>query len=181
MNRRRLSQHAPFSRVFPISDEHLSARVARLCVLYEDLAIELYGVQSDEIPVLDRASADIRRHYFPRRSIATLHEFSEAILHLDECPDFAPIKTSFSAGSQHKWDRAVTFLLRTDDPLGKVRKDVGGHFGLKAAYHAVRNFQSTSIGSIEASSEWRGDRRKPSKRKNCTSLARLLHVHSSNI
>ena len=51
-----------------------------VCVLYEDSAIELYGIQAEEIPVLDRANAEFRQHYFLRRSIATLHEFSDAII-----------------------------------------------------------------------------------------------------
>jgi len=81
-------------RIFPAQDAQMSARIARLCVLYEDLRIELLGV-TNEIPLLDEVGSELRMHYFLRRSIATLHEFSEALRLLDEFPDFPRVTGIF--------------------------------------------------------------------------------------
>jgi hypothetical protein len=69
MSKRSRFMFGPMRRIFPASDDHMSARIGRLCVLYEDLRIELLGVQATEIPELDVVSAELRTHYFLRRSI----------------------------------------------------------------------------------------------------------------
>jgi hypothetical protein len=76
-------------QIFPPEHELLSARIARVCFLHEDLRIELYGIEAETLEDLDIVSVETRRHYFLRRSIATLHEFSEGIRMLDEFPAFA--------------------------------------------------------------------------------------------
>ena len=57
--------------------------MAALCVLFEDLRIELSGQVEDNLLRMDECGKEGRRFYFLRRSIATLYEFSEVIQELD--------------------------------------------------------------------------------------------------
>ena len=120
----------------------------------------MHAIAAEEISALDLVTPEIRRHYFLRRSIGTLHEFSEALQLLDSYPDFqTPIKTRFDSVSLHRWDRAVKFFSRIDAVLRNVRNDVGGHFGLTAALYAVRNLQADSMGRLEVEREWRANQK----------------------
>jgi hypothetical protein len=149
-------------QIFPPEHELLSARIARLCVLHEDLRIELYGIEAETLERLDIVSAETRRHYFLRRSIATLHEFSEGIRMLDEFPDFSErVRSRFTHSQNHRWRRTVQFFERIDKTFRLVRNDVGGHFGFDAALYAVRNMNADSVGSIAEMTEWRTSQPKP--------------------
>src|ERR1039458_1911084 len=78
----------------------LHAKLARLCVLYEDLRVELFGIAEPSIPALDvldlerdnRFSPErigrYRRYYFVRRLIGTLVEFAEALRLISDDNDF---------------------------------------------------------------------------------------------
>ena len=139
-----------------------SAKIARLCVLYEDLRIELLAIEAEAIPELDAVSSEIRRHYFLRRSIATLHEFSQALRLVNESNEFQNrVKTQFDAASSHRWQMAIRFFDRVDKLLRDVRNDVGGHFGLIAALYAVRHFKSDSVGSLELETQWIASHKEP--------------------
>src|SRR5215472_3601775 len=82
------------------------AHLARLCVLHEDLRIEIEGIRASNIPKLDvleprrdhldhpERMGSYRRHYFLRRSIATLREFAE----LRKCPEFQALLDDADCG-----------------------------------------------------------------------------------
>lgn len=67
------------SSAFSTSDKELYALIACLCVLFEDLRMELAGQTAEEIHGMDECSDAGRKVYFLRRSIATLHEFAIVI------------------------------------------------------------------------------------------------------
>jgi len=123
--------------------------MARLCVLFEDLRIELLGMAAEDLEALDHTGSKVRRLYFQRRSVGTLFEFAEALRLLDECPDFSDIKDRFDAHSLRLWSRAVRFFRRQERFLKRIRHDVGGHFGSVAAGFAVENFGPFDSGSME--------------------------------
>ena len=89
----------------------VDAHIARLCVLYEDLNLELSAITADDIP-------EYRRYYFLRRSIGTLCEFAEGVRLLNACPEFEEIKTTFDAHAAETWDLAVTFFK---NPRGRYQ------------------------------------------------------------
>ena len=76
------------------------AHLAQLCVLYEDLRIEVSALTAKRLPRLDvlDPSGDhsdepgnigrYRKLYFLRRSIATIREFAECLGGLRNCPAF---------------------------------------------------------------------------------------------
>ena len=122
----------------------LDALLAQLSVLYEDLRIELTAITEDSMPkldVLDPEGEDVdhpertgayRRHYFLRRSIATLNEFAVALRHLnEEQPEFKLISKSrgFNKEAEAIWSQAIEFFAVNEKLIKEIRHDVGGHFG----------------------------------------------------
>src|SRR5262249_35547274 len=65
-------------RWFPGSDRAATA-VAMLCILREDLFLELQGIVSDGLPNLDDNSEGYRRTYFWRNSLRTLEEIRNVL------------------------------------------------------------------------------------------------------
>ena len=140
-------------RVFKtdLGDE-ISAHVARLVVLYEDLRLETFAIAADQIEQLDLLDDRYRRLYFLRRSIATLNEFSNALSSLNGAVSFKSFKNQSISGQGkdwNRWDSALSFFERNRHLIKKVRNDIGGHFGPEAARYAVRNFESEATGVIE--------------------------------
>lgn len=139
------------SAVFEFPAESLlNAYVARLTVLYEDLRIELIAVAQPSIPILDVTDERYRRHYFLRRSIATLVEFAETLRLLNECNEFQDIRSRFNPEITKYWDKALQFFAKHEALLKKVRNDIGGHFGEQAAIYATTHLDSAAVGKIEA-------------------------------
>jgi hypothetical protein len=65
-------------------------------VLFEDLRVEIAGISAGDLDAMDECGKELRRFYFLRRSIATLHEFGIALQELDQLPSFQPLKEKFS-------------------------------------------------------------------------------------
>jgi hypothetical protein len=129
----------------------LHAQAARLCVLYEDLRIEMYAASEQAaMPVMDALSADYRRLYFVRRAIATLQEFSSALNVLNSAAEFK--KTALAqmdTSDRRDWDAAIQFFNANNQRLKDIRNDVGGHFGDAAARFVVENIGTNVVGSLE--------------------------------
>ncbi len=131
------------------SDKELPACIACLCVLFEDLKVEIAGISEDDLGELDQCGKNSRRLYFLRRSIATLHEFTGDLDELDRLPAFQPIRARFHKAAQRNWARALTYFQRHDRYIARMRHNVGGHFGKQAADAAVHNLLKDAVGSIE--------------------------------
>jgi hypothetical protein len=112
--------------LFPGRD--IDAKIARVCVLYEDLRYEITQAEKPLTPS--------ERFYYYRRSLATVQEISSAILCLNGSPDFKKIKEKFPKSDQDQWKEAIQ-AFQDRDLLGKVRSDIGGHFQEEAARHGV--------------------------------------------
>src|ERR1019366_10002526 len=87
----RVVMTAPLRDVFKADEKrqpNLNAKLARLCVLYEDLRVELHGIVEPSIPALDVLDDKYRRFYFVRRSIGTIREFSDALRLINADPHF---------------------------------------------------------------------------------------------
>ena len=123
--------------------------MACLCVLFEDLRIEVAGRVAGELAGLDECGKFGKELYFIRRSIATLHEFSMAIRDLDNLPSFQPIKAGFDSSSRIQWTRTVTYFARHDRYIARLLYHVGGHFGRKAAELAITNLMPDVRGALE--------------------------------
>jgi len=137
------------SRVFANQGTILPAHISRLCVLYEDLRIEILAAAELSIPLLDITDEHYRRHYFLRRCIATLFEFAETLRLLNKCGEFHIVRSTFTPPLVKHWDDAVLFFGKHEALLELVRNDIGGHFGLKAAVYGLANVDATNPEEIE--------------------------------
>ena len=70
--------HIRISEWFP-PDDQVAAIMAQLCVLREDLYLELQGLQQDELQALDANGDNYRWAYFFRNSTRTLFEIRNAV------------------------------------------------------------------------------------------------------
>lgn len=143
------TRHGRLSAVFSSRDWRLHARIARVCVLFEDLRIEIAGIAADDLDRLDDTSKKGRSLYFLRRSLGTLYEFAEALNDLDQVPEFVPIRAAFNTMATRHWTRALQHFRRHASTITRVRHHVGGHFGRRAAELAVQNLLPDAIGAIE--------------------------------
>ncbi len=132
--------------------------MARVCVLFEDLRIELIALtmpdqgsreNMSEARQLDIAGYQLRRIYFLRRSIATSWEFAESVRLLDETKGFEKVLGGLSEPEQSMWRDAVGYFSDREEFWKKIRNDVGGHFGEDAARFAVPSLSANSSGPIE--------------------------------
>jgi hypothetical protein len=123
--------------------------MACLCVLFEDLRIEIAGQAAPDLDGLDECGAAGRRLYFLRRSMVTLHEFSTVLCELDRLPSFQPVRARFDRVAQTHWARAITYFQKHDNYIAQLRHHVGGHFRRKAAELAIKRLTRDSVGAIE--------------------------------
>lgn len=69
--------------------------MACLCVLFEDLRIEVAGQAAADLNRLDKCGTSLRKLYFLRRSTATLYEFATVLRELNRLGAFQPIRARF--------------------------------------------------------------------------------------
>ena len=143
-----LQRWGRLTTIFSAGNE-LHVLIAGLCVLFEDLRIEISGIAADDLGRLDECGKNGRGLYFLRRSIATLHEFTMALNELDQLPSFQPVRARFNEVAQRHWARAIRYFRKHDSYVARMRNNVGGHFGKQAAKTALKNLAPTSIDSLE--------------------------------
>jgi len=137
------------------------AYVGRLCVLYEDLRIEVRAIAARSMARLDVLDSReqhegdrvrigrYRRYYFLRRSIGTVWEFAEGLRLLNGCVDFKMIEADFDPETKGSWNAAIAFFRDKEAFVKRVRNDIGGHFGSEAARFAVENLSKDAVGKLE--------------------------------
>jgi hypothetical protein len=103
-----------------LEHDELSALVARMSVLFEDLRIEYHAAQlADKIDVLDVLPSIYRKFYFLRRSTITLVEFMGSFQLLDQLREFQMFRAEFDETARQRWQAARDFFKFGD--LFRVR------------------------------------------------------------
>jgi hypothetical protein len=138
------------SKIFSIyTRKQLHQQIAPLCVLFEDLRIEIAGIAAKDLGPLDETGQKGRSLYFLRRSIGTLHEFADALDQMDNSPEFVHIRARLDDDELRLWNRDITFFRKHANRVARVRHHVGGHFGAQAGQHAIENLLPDAAGSLE--------------------------------
>jgi hypothetical protein len=136
--------------VFWKGDRDLALRIARVCVLFEDLRVEYLGARADQDIALDALSKQYRRFYFLRRSLVTLDEFCGALNRLNEIREWKSYVDQHHDKVRRKmWTEAVQFFNAKKKRFETIRGDIGGHYPEKAAEWAVDWFQPDTTGTFE--------------------------------
>jgi cytochrome P450 len=127
----------------------MSAQIARLLVLYEDLRIELNAVEQETIAPLDDAGAEYRRLYFLRRTLVTFRDLHSSFQQLAKNADFRKLVLhEMSPEFKQVWKDAVKYFDENAETIRKARNAVGGHFSNRAARYVVKEMDDR-IGSVE--------------------------------
>jgi len=117
--------HIRIKEWFPPSDE-VAAIMAQLCVLREDLYLEMQGLNEDEIKPLDANGDNYRSTYFFRNSTRTLYEIRNAV-------ETLKIEKTFikQLAAQTKFHEAfVEFdnaMSEARELVKRLRHETGGH------------------------------------------------------
>ena len=128
----RRTKQGLLAQVFPgTSQRMMHAWIAQVCVLFEDLNLEVNGFYNKTLPEEAHARLEYSQLYFLRRAIGTLREFQTGITTLDRDADFQVVKKRFKSESSREWDDAVRYFEgnKLKQWLSSIRNDVGGHFG----------------------------------------------------
>jgi hypothetical protein len=106
----------------PPSTLQMSAQIARLLVLYEDLRIELNAVEQETIAPLDDAGAEYRRLYFLRRTLVTFREVHSSFQQLAKNADFRKLVLhEMSPEFKQVWKDAVKYFDENAETIRKAR------------------------------------------------------------
>jgi hypothetical protein len=108
--------------VFWEGDRVLAIRVARLCVLFEDLRLEYLGSRANDDLPLDALSKQYRRFCFLRRSLVTLDEFCGALNRLNEVKAWKQHVEGHDDKQRRKmWTDAVKFFNAKKKRIETIR------------------------------------------------------------
>ncbi len=105
---------------FPPHDP-LAAKIARLCILREDLLLEMQGVYVEDIKELDESSPLSRRMYFLRNLIRTQMELSGAIQTLLKSPEFKELLDKAPEEIQKGFREAAAIIGNNPEAFGFPR------------------------------------------------------------
>ena len=131
-------------------DRDLASRIARVCVLFEDLRVECQGARADEDIPLDALSKSYRRFYFLRRSLVTLDEFCGALNRMNEIKEWKSyVERHDDKVRRQMWVEAVQFFNAKKQRFETVRGDIGAHYPEKAAAWAVDGLHADTTGTFE--------------------------------
>lgn len=135
---------------FPPHDP-LAAKIARLCILREDLLLEMQGVFTEDIHQLDDHSAEFRRMYFLRNLVRTQIELSGAIQVLLKNPEFKGLLAKESAKIQRDFRKAARAIGRAHPLAKEVRNDICGHVKEKAVQEVLETIDPGAWGFLDIS------------------------------
>ena len=99
-------------RILTVAEPDVMVQLVRLIVLYEDLKLEVAGLQAPPDKEFDEVSKHYRSMYFIRRAFATLWEMDSAFHKLNMLKGFKKIKRSLDRKRLKKWVAAVASSRR---------------------------------------------------------------------
>jgi hypothetical protein len=135
---------------FPPHDP-LAAKIARLCILREDLLLEMEGVFTEDIEELDDHSAEFRRMYFLRNLVRTQTELSGAIQTLLGEPEFRDLLARETPEVQKQFRKAAKAIGKAHPIAKDVRNDICGHVKETAVQEALETIHPGAWGFLDLS------------------------------
>lgn len=114
-------------KFFPPDDEYATC-MARLCILREDLSLEINGIVAGPFEWLDGNSVAWRHNYFFRNTAKTLREIASALQALNCLPEFKrALRTRCSPSEQREFKKFCTLIQDSSEIITEVRNNIGGH------------------------------------------------------
>jgi len=135
-------------RWFPPNDR-FAASVARLCILREDLFLEMAGIYAHGIEALDSHSVLWRRMYFWRHLVKTVGEIRQTIDTLNMVPEFRSALKAQPPKRRKEFDRIVKKLAQEQLLVKKTRDSLGGHVLHQTVEQALNDMPLDTFSYIE--------------------------------
>jgi hypothetical protein len=123
--------------------------MARLCILREDLYLEMMGVWKARIAVLDEHSVLWRKMFFWRSLVKTVWEIRKTIETLNTVPEFKTVLKRQPIGWQKQFADMVNLLNKHERLVEDIRNSLGGHVLFRSVEQALDGMSFESFGYIE--------------------------------
>jgi hypothetical protein len=132
-------------------DDPLAAKIARVCILREDMLLEMRGFHAEEIRELDESSSRFRRIYFSRRLLLTLRELSGAFERLLSDRHFKVLLGRQPSGVRAGFSGAAALIAKAQEVLKQTRDDVCAHVLESAVQSALERIDPDAFGLLDLS------------------------------
>jgi hypothetical protein len=129
--------HIHVGEWFP-SNDVIATSMARLCVLREDLYIELRGMVHEPIPSLDECSSETREIYFFRNCVKTLLEIRSASETLNTDSGFVETLSQQNSPLDKSLNDLSKALTDVHALVKRLRNDVAGHLRHEIMHKALQ-------------------------------------------
>jgi hypothetical protein len=134
---------------FP-SHNPVAAAVARLCVLREDLFIELHGIIAERFEHLDANLSEFRRLYFWRNSLRTLNEIRDSLNQVNAQKRFRNALAAEPNEVRAAFESLRKELNKTSEAmLIELRNTIGAHLDRRVIQDALNDMDPRREGLIE--------------------------------
>jgi len=133
---------------FP-ADDIVAAKVARLCILKEDLELEYRGLLEPKIQSLDVNEIAWRKLYFLRNIFRTMMEISSTIHSLKINPDFQNALSRQPNPLREAFETLSNDMDVAHDFIKKYRNSIGGHVKEKTIMDSLCEMSPERTGFIE--------------------------------
>lgn len=144
---------------FPPRDRFATC-MARLCILREDLYLEMMGVWKKRIPILDEHSTLWRQMFFWRSLVKTIWEIRKTIETLNTIPEFKRALAKQPMAWQKQYQKMVKLLIKHESLVEDIRNSLGGHVLYRSVEEALDGmsldkFSYIEVGEIEKRTHYR--------------------------
>jgi hypothetical protein len=147
---RTLIKIVEFRRWFP-PDDPVAVKLARACILREDLLIEMRGILAESTEEFDGASPEYRRMYFLRGLFRSYTELSSVLQGLFGCPTFRTLLDKQTESLKQRFEEQKRIIVEVHPLLKGIRNDVCGHVLEQAVRGALERIPPQAFGFLEIS------------------------------
>jgi hypothetical protein len=134
-------------RWFPPGDP-IAAAVARLCILREDLTLELFGIVADDLGKLDGNVVGYRQMYFWRNTLRTLSEIRDSLNRIMTHSDFRNALDAEPEPLRMAFRELIRKLNKSfGDVYYTLRSTISAHLDEDVVADALANSTSTARAS----------------------------------
>jgi len=133
---------------FPL-DDPLAVKVARLCIIREDMMLEMRNILLKETEEEDETSFQRRRTYFLRNLVRSLMELSSAIHRRLNDSAFKALVVQQPANIQQQFANAEALIADAQPVARAIRNDICAHVLESAVQEAIEQINPDSFGLLD--------------------------------
>jgi hypothetical protein len=143
-------RYGDLHHVFRAGSSDLLNQIAHLAILFEDLRIEVAGIQApdDTLDAMDTVKSNYRRLYFVRRTLVTLSEVSTCVKSVAANPEFRSRIAALQGKHIKHVNDANSYFSRNIGLINRFRNEFGAHLDKAAAARATALLGPGTFGKV---------------------------------